>query len=94
MTITYNYLEAKNRFDDYFARIAENEISAPVADEKGNLTYPDPASPLQINSKIINDNIGRYNISFNIVTPVINQTTEKSENGAIKHWRFKYAGNP
>ena len=78
MTITYNYLEAKNRFDDYFARIAENEISAPVADNEGNLTYPDPTNPLQINGNNIQDNIGRYNISFDIVTPVINQTTEIS----------------
>ena len=94
VTITYNYLEAKNRFDDYFARIAENEISAPVADNEGNLTYPDPTNPLQINGNNIQDNIGRYNISFDIVTPVINQTTEISQDGSIKHWRFKYAGNP
>lgn len=92
--ITYNYLEAKNRFDDYFARIAENEISAPVADNEGNLTYPDPTKSLQINNQTINGNINHYNISFGIVTPVINQTTEKSEDGSIKHWRFKYAGNP
>lgn len=92
--ITYNYLEAKNRFDDYFARIAENEMSTPVVDNEGNLTYPDPTKPLQINNQNINDNINHYNISFGIVTSVINQTTEKSEDGSIKHWRFKYAGNP
>lgn len=88
----YDYLETKNKFDDYFARIAENETSVPTADKDGNLTYPSPDNGFKLNEQFIYGNTSSYNISFSVVNPVISQTTEKSGDGTIKHWRFKYAG--
>lgn len=90
----YDYLETKNKFDDYFARIAENETSVPAADKDGNLTYPSLDNGFKLNEQPIYGNTSNYNISFSVVNSVINQTTEKGGDGTVKHWRFKYAGNP
>ena len=84
-----SYLEIKNKFDDYFARIAKSENSTTTTDTEGNIIYPAIDTSFTCEDEYVVTDQG-YNISFNIVNNVTSASTNKDD---TTHWRFKYAGN-